>query len=339
MATTVRALIHVPRQVRRGEVVEIRATIAHPMETGYRPGADGRRVPRDIIRRFDCRSTASRSSPPTSILPSPPTPTSRSRCAPNAAARSSSAGKATAASAERDGGARGDMTRWAGAAAAAALLAVALAACTLAGSAPSLRTATSVGADTRRSGFDDMSAALQAMQRDDTQNPAMLWVQEGEALWARRAGNGSSCAGCHGADGDSVASAAARHPAFDAEKRRPLTLAGRIDRCRQRHLGLPGEGADGAEVLALSAWLAHRARGLPIEAPDDARLAPWRERGEALWRQRMGQLDLACHLATTSAPASGSAAPSSRRATRRATRSTGSNGRRSARCSGACAAA
>ena len=188
------------------------------------------------------------------------------------------------------------MTRGAGAAAAAALLAVALAACTLAGSAPSLRTATSVGADTRRSGFDDMSAALQSLQRDDTQNPGMLWVHEGEALWARRAGNGSSCAGCHGADGDSVASAAARHPVFDAEKRRPLTLAGRIDRCRQRHLGLPGEGADGAEVLALSAWLAHRARGLPIEAPDDARLAPWRARGEALWRRRMGQLDLACHL-------------------------------------------
>lgn len=188
------------------------------------------------------------------------------------------------------------MTRGAGAAAAAAVLAAALAACTLASSAPSPRTATSVGADTRRSGFDDMSAALQSLQRDDTQNPGMLWVREGEALWARRAGNGSSCAGCHGADGDSVASAAARHPVFDAETRRPLTLAGRIDRCRQRHLGLPGEGADGAEVLALSAWLAHRARGLPIEAPDDARLAPWRARGEALWRRRMGQLDLACHL-------------------------------------------
>ena len=188
------------------------------------------------------------------------------------------------------------MTRRAGAAVAAALLAIALAACTLAGSEESLGTPTRVGADARRSGFADMSAALQSLQRDDTQNPGMLWVQEGKALWTRRARNGSSCAGCHGADGDSVASAAARHPVFDPEQKRPLTLAGRIDRCRQRHLGLPGEGADDAEVLALSAWLAHRARGLPIEAPDDARLAPWRERGEALWRRRMGQLDLACHL-------------------------------------------
>jgi len=50
-----RALIHMPEAARRGEVIEIRALIGHPMETGYRPGADGRIVPRDIIRKFVCR--------------------------------------------------------------------------------------------------------------------------------------------------------------------------------------------------------------------------------------------------------------------------------------------
>lgn len=49
-----RALIHVPQTARRGEVIELRALIAHPMETGHRVGADGRAVPRDIIRRFAC---------------------------------------------------------------------------------------------------------------------------------------------------------------------------------------------------------------------------------------------------------------------------------------------
>ena len=39
--------------------------------------------------------------------------------------------------------------------------------------------------DARRSGFDDMRPATQAMQRDDSQNPAMLWVAEGEALFQR----------------------------------------------------------------------------------------------------------------------------------------------------------
>ena len=37
------------------------------------------------------------------------------------------------------------------------------------------------GSETRRSGFADMSPATQAMQRDDAQNPAMLWVQDGAA--------------------------------------------------------------------------------------------------------------------------------------------------------------
>ena len=50
-----RTLIQLPATARRGEVIEVRALIAHPMETGYRPGADGRVLPRDIVRRFACR--------------------------------------------------------------------------------------------------------------------------------------------------------------------------------------------------------------------------------------------------------------------------------------------
>ena len=50
-----RTLIHAPTTARKGEVVEIRTLIAHPMETGYRAGDDGQLVPRNLIRRFSCR--------------------------------------------------------------------------------------------------------------------------------------------------------------------------------------------------------------------------------------------------------------------------------------------
>jgi sulfur-oxidizing protein SoxZ len=50
-----RALIHMPANARRGEIIEIRALIGHPMETGYRVGADGKILARDIIRSFVCR--------------------------------------------------------------------------------------------------------------------------------------------------------------------------------------------------------------------------------------------------------------------------------------------
>ena len=47
-------LIKVPATAQRGEVIEIRTTIGHPMETGYRPGADGKILARDIVQRFTC---------------------------------------------------------------------------------------------------------------------------------------------------------------------------------------------------------------------------------------------------------------------------------------------
>lgn len=50
-----RALISFPKTAKKGEVIEIKTLISHVMETGYRPGADGRVVPRDILRRFTCR--------------------------------------------------------------------------------------------------------------------------------------------------------------------------------------------------------------------------------------------------------------------------------------------
>jgi len=50
-----RALVNVPKTATRGEIIEIRAMIAHPMETGYREGVNGARIPRNIIKRFVCK--------------------------------------------------------------------------------------------------------------------------------------------------------------------------------------------------------------------------------------------------------------------------------------------
>lgn len=50
----IRTLIKAPKSARRGEIIEISAIIGHPMESGFRPGADGKLLPRDIIQRFTC---------------------------------------------------------------------------------------------------------------------------------------------------------------------------------------------------------------------------------------------------------------------------------------------
>ena len=49
-----KALIRVPPEAKRGEVVEIKALISHPMETGQRRDSMGQAIPRDIINRFVC---------------------------------------------------------------------------------------------------------------------------------------------------------------------------------------------------------------------------------------------------------------------------------------------
>lgn len=50
----VRALINVPAKAQKGEIVEIKTMLSHPMETGFRPSDDGKLVPRNIIKRFVC---------------------------------------------------------------------------------------------------------------------------------------------------------------------------------------------------------------------------------------------------------------------------------------------
>ena len=49
-----RVLINVPPRAKRGEVIELKTLISHPMETGYRVGTNGAPIPRDIITLFSC---------------------------------------------------------------------------------------------------------------------------------------------------------------------------------------------------------------------------------------------------------------------------------------------
>ncbi len=50
-----RAIVNLPRNMARGQVVEVKATVAHPMETGHRRGSDGDMLARNIVRRLEAR--------------------------------------------------------------------------------------------------------------------------------------------------------------------------------------------------------------------------------------------------------------------------------------------
>jgi sulfur-oxidizing protein SoxA len=150
-------------------------------------------------------------------------------------------------------------------------------------------------APARKSGFDYMSPATQAMQKDDSQNPAMLWVQDGEALWNRAVGGaGKSCAGCHGDAKAAMKGVAARYPAFDGSQSKPVTLSGRINLCRTRNQKAEPLKPESEALLGIEAYVALQSRGMPVIANDDPRVKPYVDRGEKLFRERVGQLDLSC---------------------------------------------
>ena len=147
----------------------------------------------------------------------------------------------------------------------------------------------------RKSGYEFMARETRAMQDDDTANPGMLWVLDGETLWNRKEGAAAkSCADCHGDARASMKGVAARYPAFSAARGRPVDLEQRINICRterQQSTPLPFESK---ELLALAAYVGRQSHGMPIEIADDERTKPFLQAGRELFTQRQGQLNLSC---------------------------------------------
>ena len=145
----------------------------------------------------------------------------------------------------------------------------------------------------RISGTQYMAASTQAMQQDDTLNPGMLWVKDGEALWQKSLGaSHKSCSSCHTAT--SMKGVAARYPAFDEHLLRPITLSQRINQCQQKHQQAEPLKFESQDLLSLESYVAHQSRGMPVAPPDDKRLSSYRQQGQKRYTQRIGQLNLSC---------------------------------------------
>jgi sulfur-oxidizing protein SoxA len=147
----------------------------------------------------------------------------------------------------------------------------------------------------RRSGSTFMAPDTQAMQSDDTANPGMLWVLDGEALWKKKAGAADkACADCHGDIRTGMKGVAARYPAYDKTLGRPVDLEQRITLCRTNQQQAAPLAYEGRDLLALTAFVAQQSRGNSITTGSDPQLEPFIAKGRALYNQRQGQLNLAC---------------------------------------------
>jgi L-cysteine S-thiosulfotransferase len=155
--------------------------------------------------------------------------------------------------------------------------------------------ATEIPSSERRSSYSFMTPDTQAIQNDDTTNPGMLWVLDGEALWKSKIGAASkACADCHDDARASMKGVAARYPAFDKGLGHPVDLEQRINLCRTQHQQATPLAYESRDLLALTAFIAQQSRGVAIASGADPQLAPFVAKGHDLFTQRQGQLNLGC---------------------------------------------
>ncbi|MGA2053755.1 MAG: sulfur oxidation c-type cytochrome SoxA [Bradyrhizobium sp.] len=155
--------------------------------------------------------------------------------------------------------------------------------------------ATEIPSAERRSGYTFMGPETRTMQDDDTTNPGMLGVLDGEALWNRKAGSTEkSCADCHDDARVSMKGVAARYPAFDKALARPVNLEQRINLCRARHQDATPLPYEKHDLLALTTFVAAQSRGMAITPDTSREIEPFVAKGRDFFMHRQGQLNLAC---------------------------------------------
>ena len=146
-----------------------------------------------------------------------------------------------------------------------------------------------------KSGRDFQSAETRALQDDDANNPAMLWVEQGGRVWNTPAGpTAKSCATCHALPETSMKGVAARYPTVDLTRGELLNIERRINVCRTEQQNAPTLPDESNELLALTALIGYQSRGQQRNANIAGAAKPYFETGRKLFYSRQGQLNLAC---------------------------------------------
>ncbi len=146
-----------------------------------------------------------------------------------------------------------------------------------------------------KSGIEYAGKDVRALQEDDFGNPGMLWVTRGERLWNAAAGrSGKSCANCHQDAQTAMKGVATRYPRLDANGKELLNLEARINQCRDRRQGADVLRYESEELLALTAYVGHQSRGMPVNVEINEANRAHFERGRDSYYRRQGQMNLAC---------------------------------------------
>ncbi|SFI59806.1 sulfur oxidation c-type cytochrome SoxA [Celeribacter neptunius] len=144
------------------------------------------------------------------------------------------------------------------------------------------------------SGWVFRSDETQAMEMDDFDNPAMLFVEEAMVAFETPMGSeGKSCADCH--DGpESLANVRPTYPKWNDAKEQVYNIQMQVNDCLTERMGAEKEKYDSQLMKNYLALLASVARGTPVNVAIDGPAQPMWEKGKEMYYTRYGQLELSC---------------------------------------------
>lgn len=146
--------------------------------------------------------------------------------------------------------------------------------------------------DTIYSGWRFRSMETQALETDDFDNPAFVFVDQALDNWEKVEGSeGKSCASCHENVEDF---AGLRSTLPRVEDGQLVTMENLINECRTDRMGADAWKWSKGNMTAMTALIGLQSRGMPMNVAIDGEAAPFWEMGKELYYTRVGQLDMAC---------------------------------------------
>lgn len=148
--------------------------------------------------------------------------------------------------------------------------------------------------DTIYSGWHYREDETRDLERDDFDNPGMVYVDRGLDLWNSPIGaGGESCAGCHEGP-ESLAGLRAVTPRVDAKTGALMTIENYIDACVTERMGQESWGWTSSQMKDMLALISMQSRGMAVNVAIDGAAAPFWEKGKEIYYTRFGQLEMSC---------------------------------------------
>ncbi len=142
------------------------------------------------------------------------------------------------------------------------------------------------------SGWLFRSLETRAIQMDDFDNPAFVFVDQGIDLFEKVDGTeGKACASCH-ENVEDFTGLRATMPRVEGGTL--VTMENLVNECRTERMGAEPWKYSSGQMTSVTALIGLQSRGMSVNVAVDGDAAPFFERGKELYYQRVGQLDMAC---------------------------------------------